>query len=96
MMPTTVSYIVEPQKKLCTNFIIDAGASNITEFTDARAAGDGYRNTHVNDAFDGIFAWTWTSNANIPDKTNNVLNAWVAVGRIKNGKLKLRKPVQLS
>ena len=33
MMPTTISYIVEPQEKLCTNFIIDTGASNITEFT---------------------------------------------------------------
>ena len=96
MLPTTISYIVEPQKELCTNFIIDKGASNITEFTDPRAADDGYRDTHINDAFDGIFAWTWTSNANIPDKTNNVLNVWVAVGRIKNGKLKLGKPVQLS
>ena len=96
MMPTTISYIVEPQEKLCTNFVIDKGASNITEFINIDSASDGYRDTHVNDAFDGLFAWAWTSNANIPDKTNGTLNLFVAVGKVKNGKLKVKKPVQLT
>ena len=96
MLPTTISYIVEPQEKLCTNFIIDKGASNITEFTNIGPAADGYRDSHVNDAFDGLFAWAWTSNANIPDKTNGTMNLFVAVGKVKNGKLKVKKPVQLT
>ena len=52
--------------------------------------------TNVNDAFDNVVAWTWSDNSNIPDKTNNTTNVWVAIGKIKNGKLKMRKPIQLS
>ena len=95
VLPTDITYLVEKKEELCKNFPISTGASNITQFT-GRAANDGYRDTHVNDAFDGTFAWTWTDNSNIADKTNNTLNAWVAVGRVKDGKLKLRPAIQLS
>ena len=96
MMPTTISYIVEPQEKLCQNFIIDSGASNITKFTNPAAASNGYRDSHVNDAFAGTLTWTWTSNANVPDKTNGTMNVFVAIAKMKDGKLKMKKPIQLS
>ena len=98
LMPTDITYLVEPTIKLCDNFTISTGASDVTQFTGGLygAAGSAYRDLHVNDAFDDIYAWTWSDNSNIPDKTNNTVNCWVAVAKMKNGKLKLRKPFQLS
>ena len=96
LMPTDVSYSVKPSHGLCQNFKISPGVANITQFPPSIIALGGYRDSHVNDAFDGVFAWTWVDNSNVPDKTNGTMNAWVAVGKLKKGKLKMRKPVQLS
>ena len=96
LLPMNIEYLIEPTKVLCSNFEISKGASNITQFTNAKAANDGYRDSHVNDAFDNVFAWAWSDNSNIPDKTDNTLNIWVRIGKMKDGKLKLKKPIQLS
>ena len=71
LMPTKITYIVKPRVALCTNYIVDPGFTNTTQFTNPNAANAGIRDSHVNDAFDGVVAWAWTSNANIADKTNN-------------------------
>ena len=96
LLPMNIEYIVEPTKALCSNFEISTGASNITQFTIAKSSNDGYRDSHVNDAFDNIFVWAWSDNSNIPDKTNNILNIWVRIGKMKDGKLKLKKAIQLT
>lgn len=98
LMPTNVTYTLDHTEKLKENFIIDSGVINVTQFTGGPhgAAGGGFRDTHINDAFDGIVAWTWASNANVPDKVDGTMNVWVRVGKIKGGKLKMKEPIQLS
>ncbi len=98
LMPCTISYIVKPKVKLCKNVAISSGASDITQFPpDSAAANDGYRDTSVNDAYAGVVAWAWCDNSMVADKTNEVMNAMVAVGKVdKNGKLKVNDPIQLT
>lgn len=95
VLPAEISYIVKPKIRLGTNYVVDSGFTNITQFT-GNALNNGIRDSHVNDAFDGVTAWAWTSNSNIVDKTNGTLNVFVAIGKIKNGKLKIGKPFQLT
>lgn len=97
LMPCSMSYIVKPTVKLCTNYVIDSGFTNTTQFTDIDITVDGVRDSHVNDAYDGVVAWAWTSNGNIDDQTNNVMNTFVAVGKVNaSGTLSIGKPVQLT
>lgn len=95
LMPTDITYIAKPKIRLSKNYIVDSGFNNITQFT-GRALDDANRDAHPNDVFDGVTAWSWTSNANLPDKTNNTVNTFVSIGKIKNGKLKIKQPVQLT
>ncbi len=96
LMPTSIVYIVKPQVTLCNNTIVDPGFTNTTQFTGLPAF-DSIRDSHVNDAFDGTVAWTWTSNANIADQANGILNVFVAVGSSNNdGTLTIGAPIQLS
>ena len=64
LMPADITYIIKPRVTLCNNSIVDPGFTNTTQFTGGAASG-GIRDSHVNDAFDGVAAWAWTSNANI-------------------------------
>ena len=84
LMPARYYLYHKAKSTLCKNYIVDPGFTNITEFTDPDAANDGIRDSHVNDAFDGVVAWAWTSNANNSDKTNNTVNVFVAVGKINS------------
>ena len=96
LLPTDISYLVQPRVRLQKNKKISKGATNITRFA-IKAENDGIRDTHINDAFDGVAAWSWTDNSMIHDKTNNTLNAMVAIGRVKdNGELEVGKPIQLT
>lgn len=96
VLPTTVSYIVRPKIKLGNNTKITPAPTNVTQFTGA-FANSAYRDFHTNDAFDGIVAWAWNDNSNQVDKSNNIINLMVTTGKIdKHGKLKTRKPVQLT
>ena len=91
LMPTDLTYIVKPKIKLAKNTIIDAGFTNTTQSLIS------LRDSHISDAFDNVLAWDWCSNANVPDKTNSVLNLFVAIGKVKkNGELKIRAPIQLT
>lgn len=95
LMPCSITYVVKPAASLCNNTIIDTGFANTTQFT-GRALSDGLRDSHVNDAHKGVYAWTWVSNANIADKTNNTVNVFVAIGSSTNGILSVGQPIQLS
>lgn len=98
MLPTDISYIINPKIKLGKNILIDAGFTDTSQFLNPPNNGNvGFRDSHVNDAFDNILAWSWSSNANIADKTNGTTNVFVAMGKVKkNGTLKVKKPIQLS
>ena len=96
-MPTTITYKASCAKKLCKNIKLSTGATNTTQFSNSFAASDGFRDSHVNDAFKGVAAWAWTDNSTVPDKTNGTMNVMVVVGKItKNGTLKVAPPIQLT
>ena len=96
MLPTDISYIVKPKIKLGKNTIIQSAFINTTQFTGGHA-NNSLRDVHINDAFDNVCAWAWTDNSNVPDKTNGIVNVFVAVGKVKkDGTLKVREPIQLT
>ena len=72
------------------------GFTNTTQFT-GNAANEGFRDSHVNAAFGGKMAWSWTDNSMVTDKTNGTMNAMVAMGKTdKHGKVHVSDPVQLT
>ncbi len=96
LLPTDISYIVKSTKRLCKNTVVSTGFTDTTQFTNPRSANAGLRDSHVNDAFDGVVAFAWSDNSNIA-KTNNTLNLMVAIGQIDNeGKVNVGAPVQLT
>lgn len=103
LLPTEMIYLVpskneRKKSQLKENYVLSQGAINTTQFTggETGAAGTGVRDTHINDAFDGVAAWAWTDNSMIEDKTNNIMNVMVTVGKQNHEKLKLKKPIQLT
>ena len=97
LMPCSIQYVVKPSKKLCKNVNVSIGATNVTQFTSAGALNGSYRDSQINDTYNGITAWTWGDNSMIADKTNNVLNCMVAIGKVDNhGKLNVGTPIQLT
>ena len=91
LMPTDITYIVKSKIKLGKNTIIQPGFTNTTQ---SRAQ---LRDNHTNDAFDNVLAWTWSDNSNNPDKSDSVLNVYVAIGKVSHdGTLKVKAPIQLS
>ncbi len=96
LLPTDISYVVQPRVRLKNNKKISKGATNITKFI-KNADNNGVRDTHVNDAYDGVAAWSWVDNSMESNKTNNTVNCMVAIGGIgDDGELHVRKPIQLS
>jgi len=96
LMPADITYITKPRVTLCNNYIIDPGFTNTTQFTGG-AASDGIRDSHVNDAFSGVAAWAWASNANQVDKTNGTMDTFVAVGKINADRsLSIGSPINLT
>lgn len=97
LLPTEISYIVEPKIRLKRNTKLSTGPTNTTQFTNPIAFFDGFRDTHFNDAFDGVAVWAWADNSTVADKTNGTINLMVAVGKKgKDGKLKVKRPIQLT
>lgn len=96
MLPTDVTYLIKAKIKLGENYIIGPGFTNTTQFTGG-AANDGFRDSHVNDAFDNVLAWAWTDNSTQADKTNGTMDTLVAFGRVnKKGQLKVSAPINLT
>lgn len=97
LLPTDLTYIVKSQKaRICQNTRISTGAINIVQYTFPPANtgnADNVRDHHVNDAHDHMAAFAWADNSNIPNAAANpgVMNLAYAIGKIKNGRLKMRK-----
>ncbi len=96
LMPCSISYTASQPKKLHANVKISDNPINVTGFTDGPAT-DGFRDSHVNDAFGNIVAYSWTDNSMVADQTNGTMNTMVAIGKVnKHGKLKMGNPIQLT
>jgi hypothetical protein len=97
LLATDVTYIVKHQKShICKNRRISTGAINIAQYTlppTTTGNGDNVRDHHVNDAHDNVVAFAWADNSNIPNAAANpgVMHLAYAIGKVKNGKLKMRK-----
>ncbi len=96
IFPTAISYLVQFDDALQKNYVLSTGATNITQFTNPFFADHGFRDSHVNDAFNSVLAWAWADNSNIRDKTNNTLNAMVVIGSVNGNSLVFSKPIQLT
>lgn len=97
LMPTDITYVRQPKLKLGKNYLIGPGFTNVTQFTNFDALLDAFRDSHVSDAFDNKLAWTWTSNSDQTDKTNNIMDTFVVVGKVdKKGTLKFHSPINLT
>ena len=57
------------------------------------AAGNYVRDHHVNDAFDNVVAFAWADNSNIVNPASNpsTMHLAYAIGKVKDGKLKMNK-----
>ncbi len=96
LMPCSITYTVNNDKKLCKNFKISKGATNTTQFIGG-AASDGIRDSHVNDVYKGIVGWAWNDNSNMVHKDNGTMDLIVRLGKIdKKGNLKLRAPINIT
>jgi len=100
LLPTTISYLVKPKIKLAhhgTQISRNEINTAVFPFTSTNFAGAqlGLRDSHVNDAFDNVVAFAWADNSNVPDQANNsnTMNLSVAMGKVKNKKLKMRDPI---
>lgn len=96
LLATDITYIVKPQLKLSKNIRVSTGAINVTQYTfpppDTGNA-DNVRDHHVNDAWNNVVAYAWSDNSNIPDAAANPgeMHLAYAIGKVKNGKLKMRE-----
>lgn len=101
LLPCSITYVIGKKEKLCKNLKISTGATNITQFPNCCAAfpplNIALRDSHVNDAYEGVVAFTWSDNSMVMDKTSGITNAMVAIGKIcEDGTLKVGAPVQLT
>ncbi len=96
VLPFSVKYQAGKRENICFNFQLSQGQIDVTQFTNAHTTFDNIRDSHINDASNGTFAWAWTDNHNV-DPQANILNVFVLVGKIdKKGRMKLGKPIQLT
>ena len=97
ILPTDITYIINKKQKLKDNLVFDKSLTNVLHFTNPSAINDGVRDSHVNDAFDNLLVWNWTSNSEQADKTNNTMDTFVAIGKVsKRGNLKIRSITNLT
>lgn len=101
MCGTIVPYQTKLQKchKHCRHgfneFIIQPKFTNFSLFA-TRAANDGIRDSHINDAYGNLAAWSWSDNSIQIDKSNNVMDAYVNMGDIVHGRVIPRAPINIS
>lgn len=94
LLAGSMTYVTEQQRALCNNVVLSTGFSNTIAFTDPQAT-NALRDFHVNDAFNGVVAYAWSDNSNIPQDIST-LNLKVAIGRVVDGQLVMRAPVQIT
>jgi len=78
------------------DFIIQKEFTDFSGFSNASALKDGIRDSHFNDFYGKKFVFTWTDNSAQTDKTNNILDTYVVIGKIKQHGLKIKKPIRLT
>ena len=97
LLPTDVTYLLKSRYSLSMNFNVSLKKTNIANFTNSIISYAGLRDTHVTDAYNGVFVFNWADNSMEKDKTNGILNLMVAIGKIrKDGSFYISKPIQLT
>ena len=96
LLPLTVEYIAGRAKYVKHNVKVSDGPINTLDFVPQSVVQLGVRDTHVTDAYDGIFVAAWSDNSKTVDKTQPLMDALVSIGGIKDGKLKMGKPFNLT
>lgn len=94
----SIEYLIDSENHLIDikNFIIQKHQTDFSKFT-GKALNDGIRDSHVNDSHLSTLAWAWTDNSEQTDKTNNVMDAYVAIAHINDKHdLKISKPIRLT
>lgn len=78
-------------------FIIQPAFTNFSLYT-GRAANDGIRDLHANDANGNLAAWTWGDNSAQTDKSNDniLMDAYVALADLSGGGVRTRTPINIS
>lgn len=76
MLPSSITYLASKMEEIGFNFAISPGQTNVTQFTGLGAKADYFRDSHINDAFDNVFAWAWTDNYNIDPTSQRCLLRW--------------------
>ena len=95
LLPTNITYLSGKLGHLMNNVVLSTGFTR-TNISGPFTLNDGVRDSHVNDAFDGVFAWSWTDNSMLENQALPIINTMVVIGKLKNGQLKVRKPIQLT
>ncbi len=91
-------YVIEPHRSVTLqNFQLSAGPTNTTQFTNSGAYDNGVRDSHIIAAYNGVFAWAWTDNYTVANKTNGTMNVMVVIGKVgSNGTLTIGKPINIT
>ena len=95
LLPTNVTYLAGCIGHIAKNLKLSHGQTK-TIISTPRMFSDGVRDSHVNDAFDGVLAWAWTDNSMVANQARNIMNTMVCIGKVKDGCLKARKPIDLT
>lgn len=94
--PVTITYHRPKRRSIgISNFIIQPAFTNISQFTGA-ALDDGIRDSHVNDHYKNTLAWAWVDNSAQTDLSNNTIDCYVAIGKVRRGKVVVGEPIRLT
>ena len=101
LLATTVTLVPDDSCKVTPpkNFIIESRFSDVSQFV-GNALFDGIRDTHVNDTFEDVVAYSWVGNpveTAEGEQALSALNLFVCIGKIQpNGKVILGPVQQLT
>ena len=104
LLPTDVTYIIEPTLTLKCNTQLSTGRTDNSQLIGNSEISalllqrfNTLRDSHINDAYNGVAGWAWNDNSTIADKVNAPLNVLVAVGKKgANGCVEASAPVALT
>lgn len=93
-----IQHEIEPTRTTAlANIVLSTGATNTTLFSNPSAINNGIRDSHTNDAYNGVAVWSWTDNSTQTNKTNSTMDVMVVIGtQNTNGTLTVGKPINIT
>ena len=97
LLPTTITYTAKEIKSVKRNIKVSTGATTTLFLQSIPLQGDGVRDSHVLDMYDGVIGRAWTDNSMVPDKTLNIINTMVRMSKlVGKEEVFLTDPIQLT